>query len=108
MADFQLRNGKLIKIQSRAVLKNEWLFRVAIIELEGRMFSPTFSLTDSVDKFPITPVLKLLLDEKFDAIWVRARIKSIFGIDIVNNEERIEKSLSFFHSLPAGRMMAQL
>jgi hypothetical protein len=96
MTNFQLRNGKLLKIQSQAVLKNDWHFRVATIKLEGNIFSPSFSLIDSVDKLHLTSVLRQLLDLNLDAIWVRSRLKSLFGVDSVNQEERVEKSFSYF------------
>jgi hypothetical protein len=35
MTDMQLRHGKLLYIQSQAMLNNGWRFVVAAIELEG-------------------------------------------------------------------------
>jgi hypothetical protein len=91
-----LRNGKLLKVRAGAVLKNGWQFLPAAVELDGSMFEPGFALADSANRFLTTAVLQNLLDQGLDALWVRARLKFIFGVDSISEPERVEKSLSYF------------
>jgi hypothetical protein len=96
MTDMQLRHGKLLYIQSQAMLNNGWRFVVAAIELEGTFFEMSFPFADTVDRLSVDDRLADLFDEKLDAIWVRARLKSIFGVDSAPETVRIEKSLSSY------------
>jgi hypothetical protein len=101
LTDLQPRNGKLLKVRAPAVMSNEWLFLPADIELEGSMFEPGFAFADTARKLSSTPILKNLLKEKLDAIWVRARLKFIFAIDSISEANRMEKSLSSFSFVAA-------
>ena len=69
---------------------------VATVELEGTSFHPSFPFADSVDKSSVDTRLADLLIQNLDAIWVRARLKSIFGIASAPEDARIEKSLSSY------------
>jgi hypothetical protein len=102
MTDMQLRHGKLLSVQSQAVLSHGWWFVVAAIELEGTFFETSFPFADTVDRSSADARLADLLDDKLDAIWVRARLKSIFGVDSAPETVRIEKSLSSYSFVAVG------
>ena len=96
MTDLHLRHGKLIGLRSEAVLSSDWSFVVASIKLEGDVFYPSSPLAHYVDSLWIDAQPAELLSRGLDAIWVRARLKSIFGVDSTPENERIEKSLSSY------------
>lgn len=85
-----------MEVGSPAIEKNGWQFVQASVELEGDAFDPSYPLADSVDMSSADAQLADLLDQGVDAIWVRARLKFLFGVDSAPEHERIEKSLSFY------------
>jgi hypothetical protein len=67
--------------------------------MEGTLFHPKYPFVNFLEASPMDDRLAHLLEKKLDAIWVRARLKAIFGVDSAPEGVRIEKSFSSFFVL---------
>ena len=74
-----VRHATLLDVFGRPAKSGGFAIMPAALELDGTSFSLTFPLADlPPDQIP--PVLRLPIQEHYDASWVRARLPIAFGI----------------------------
>jgi hypothetical protein len=81
--------GKLIDAYGIPAKVDGWTIVPAIVQLEGSVGSFEFALADHSSNIP--PVLRVPIEQMYDAAWVRARIPYAFGFTPEPSEG--EKSL---------------
>jgi hypothetical protein len=75
----KVRHATLFDVIGRPAKHSGYTIVPALLELEGRSFSPSFPLSD-LPAEQIPPVLRLPIKRQYDAAWVRARLPHAFGI----------------------------
>ncbi len=93
---FKVVGGELRDVLGPQRRSDAWSFVPADIRLEGSSWSGECDLRDEPDATKCSAELRDLVDRHLDAIWVRARVRAVFGVDSQPEEERPEKSLMHF------------
>lgn len=99
----KVRHATLLNVFGRPAKFGGFSIVPAEVELEGRSFSPSFSLAD-LSAVQIPPILRVPIAKHYDVSWVRARLPHVFGISPEQSEA--EKTLLWagFVAVPDGEV----
>ncbi|HET6879881.1 MAG TPA: hypothetical protein VFI31_06990 [Pirellulales bacterium] len=90
MNNIRIEFGTLHDVLGKAVAWDGLSIIPAMVELNGQSFSTGFELRDAVGQHP-PAVLARLIEQHYDAAWVRGRLPRVFGFTPEIAE--VEKSL---------------
>jgi len=74
----KIRHATLLDVYGRAAKHGGYSIMAADVDLEGSMFSFSFSLSE-LPSARIPPILRLPVQQGYDVAWVRARLPHAFG-----------------------------
>jgi hypothetical protein len=96
-----VRHGTLLNVYGRPAKLGGYTFLPADLQLDGRSFDLEYRLCDHFVA-PAPPIVRIPIEQGFDAAWVRARLPSLFGFTPELAE--VEKSLLYagFVAVPEG------
>src|SRR5262245_34822930 len=100
--EMKVRHATLLNVFGRPAKHAGFTIVPAEVELEGRSFGPSFSLSE-LPSVRIPPILRAPVEKHYDVSWVRARLPHAFGISPEPSEA--EKTLLWvgFVAVPEGQ-----
>jgi hypothetical protein len=98
----KVRHAILHDVMGRPVRTRGLIIIPAVVELDGKVFSPSHALCD-LPREKIAPVLRVPVDKGYDVSWVRARLPHAFGISPEQSENEKTMLEANFVAVEEGR-----
>ncbi len=92
MSSLKVKYGEFDDVLGPARSKDGVSIAAARIRLLGESFSPSKKLSDFIKTLTLVPEVNALMQEGYDAPWVRGRMERLFFTEPVDEEDRCEKS----------------